>query len=100
MEISAGDRELIAVMRQYFAAKAELESLKEQLEVARQAAGEAIGMFYDPRKNAEHATDLQRSHRLKGEMVSLMQRVEAWGRTASALTGAIDQRPSRSRKRS
>ncbi|MEY9626308.1 hypothetical protein [Sinorhizobium fredii] len=61
-----GDRELNAVMRQYFAAKAELESLKEQLEVARQAAGEAIGM-YDPRQNAEHPADLQRSHRLKGD---------------------------------
>ncbi len=84
MEISARDRELIAVMRQYFAAKAELESLKEQLEAARQAAGETIGVFYDPRQNAVHATDLQRSHRLKGEMVSLMQRAEAWGRAASA----------------
>ena len=84
MEISASDRELIAVMRQYFAAKAELENLKEQLEAARQAAGEAIGMFYDPRQNAEHAADLQRSHRLKGEMLSLMQRAEAWGRAISA----------------
>lgn len=82
MEISASDRELIAVMRQYFAVKAELESLKEQLEAARQAAGEAIGVFYDPRQKAEHAADLQRSHRLRGEMASLMQRAEAWGRAA------------------
>ncbi|WP_085032729.1 hypothetical protein [Ensifer aridi] len=84
MEISDSDGELIAVMREYFAAKAELESLKEQLEAARQVAGEAIGVFYDPRQNAEHAADLQRSHRLKGEMVSLMQRAEAWGRSALA----------------
>ncbi|WP_234820325.1 MULTISPECIES: hypothetical protein [Sinorhizobium] len=48
MEISDSDRELIAVMRQYFAGKAELESLKEQLEAERQAAGEAIGVFYEP----------------------------------------------------
>ena len=84
MEISASDRELITVMRQYFAAKSELEGLKEHLEASRQAAGEAIGVFYDPRQNVEHAADLQRSHRLKGEMASLMKRAEAWGRTASA----------------
>jgi hypothetical protein len=84
VEISASDRELIAVMKQYFAAKTELESLKEQLEAARQAAGAVIGVFYDPRQNAEHAADLQRSYRLKGEMASLMQRAEAWGRAASA----------------
>ncbi|MBB4184773.1 hypothetical protein GGE07_001399 [Sinorhizobium terangae] len=83
MEISASDRELVAVMKQYFAAKAELESLKGQLEAARQAVGEAIAVFYDPRQNAEHAADLQRSHRLRGEMASLMQRAEAWGRAAS-----------------
>ncbi|RVG79130.1 hypothetical protein [Sinorhizobium meliloti] len=83
MEISASDRELIAVMKQYCAAKAELESLKAQLEAARQAAGEAIGVFYDPRQNAEQAADLQRSHRLREEMASLMQRAEAWGRAAS-----------------
>jgi DNA-binding FrmR family transcriptional regulator len=84
VEVSASDRELIAVMRQYFAAKAELESLKAQLETARQTAGEAIGVFYDPRQNTEHAADLQRLHRLKGEMASLMQRAEAWGRAALA----------------
>lgn len=55
VEISASDRDLIAVMRRYFAPQAELESLKAQLEAARQAAGEAIGVFYDPRQNAEHA---------------------------------------------
>lgn len=84
MEISVSDRELIAVMRQYFTAKSELESLKQQLEAARQAAGAEIGVFYDPRENVEHAADLQRSHRLKAEMVSLMQRAEAWWRAASA----------------
>ncbi|KSV66490.1 hypothetical protein N182_35285 [Sinorhizobium sp. GL2] len=84
MEISASDRELITVMRQYFAAKSELESLKEHSEAARQAAGEAIGVFYDPRQNLENAADLQRSYRLKGEMAPLMKRAEAWGRTASA----------------
>ncbi|ASP56586.1 hypothetical protein [Sinorhizobium meliloti] len=83
VEISASDRDLIAVMRRYFAAQAELESLKAQLEAARQAAGEAIGVFYDPRQNAEHAAELQRSHRLREEMASLMQRAEAWGRAAS-----------------
>jgi len=51
MDIGASDRELIAVMRRYFAAKAELEILKAQLEAARQAAGEAIGVFYDPRRD-------------------------------------------------
>lgn len=84
MEISASDRELIKVMRQYFAAKSELEGLKDHLEAARQAAGEAIAVFYDPRQNVEHAADLRRSHRLNGEMASLMKRAEAWGRTASA----------------
>ncbi|WP_234842016.1 hypothetical protein [Sinorhizobium meliloti] len=65
------------------AGQAELESLKAQLEAARQAAGEAIGVFYDPRQNAEHAANLQRSHHLREEMASLMQRAEAWGRAAS-----------------
>jgi len=57
--------------------------LKAQLEAARQAAGEAIGVFYDPRQNAEHAANLQRSGRLREEMASLMQRAEASGRAAS-----------------
>ncbi|CAN7751348.1 hypothetical protein [Rhizobium sp. LjRoot258] len=89
MDIGASDRELIAVMRRYFAAKVELEILKSRLEEARQAAGEAISFFYDPRRNLDHAGDLQRSHRLKGEMVSLMQRAEAWGRTELA-AGEVD----------
>ncbi|QND34781.1 hypothetical protein HB772_22990 (plasmid) [Sinorhizobium meliloti] len=70
VEISASDRDLIAVMRRYFAAQAELESLKAQLEAARQAAGEAIGVFYDPRQNAEHAAGLQRSHSLREDDVA------------------------------
>ncbi|WQO70628.1 hypothetical protein U8C40_39450 (plasmid) [Sinorhizobium medicae] len=57
--------------------------MKAQLEAARQAAGEAIGVFYDPRQDAAHAANLQRSHRLREEMASLMQRAEAWGRAAS-----------------
>ncbi|MDE3761573.1 hypothetical protein I7G60_26565 [Sinorhizobium meliloti] len=65
------------------AGQAELESLKAQLEAARQAAGEAIGVFYDPRQNAEHAANLERSHSLREEMASPMQRAEAWGRAAS-----------------
>ncbi len=95
VEVSASDRELTAVMRQYFAAKAELESLKEQLEAARQAAGEAIGVFYDPRQNAAYAADLQRSHHLRGEMASLMQRAEAWVGQHRPLTGTIDRRRNR-----
>ncbi|MCM5693046.1 hypothetical protein M8037_30665 [Sinorhizobium meliloti] len=48
-----------------------------------EAARQAIGVFYDPRQNAEHAADLQRSHRLREEMVSLMHRAGAWSRAAS-----------------
>jgi hypothetical protein len=94
MEIGASDRELIAVMRRYFAAKVELEILKAELEAARQASGAAIGIFYDPRLNADHADDLQRSHRLKGEMVSLMQRAEAWGRAELANGGSAQSEAS------
>ncbi|WP_246807169.1 hypothetical protein [Ensifer sp. ENS05] len=57
------DRELIVVMRQCFAAKAELAA---QLEAEREAAGAPIGMFYDPRQNADRAADLQRSHQILG----------------------------------
>lgn len=78
------DRELIVVMRRYFAVKAELAALTAQLEAERKAADAEISVFYDPRQNAEQAADLQRSHRLKAEMVSLMQRAEAWGRAAVA----------------
>ncbi|WP_411431442.1 hypothetical protein [Sinorhizobium meliloti] len=65
------------------AGQGELESLKAQPETARHAAGEAIGVFYDPRQNAAHAAELQRLHRLREEMASLMRRAEAWGRAAS-----------------
>ncbi|MET4689504.1 hypothetical protein [Sinorhizobium fredii] len=78
------DRELIVVMRRYFAVKAELAALTAQLEAERKAAGAEIGVFYDPRQNAERAADLQRSHHLKAEMASLMQRAEDWGRAAVA----------------
>jgi hypothetical protein len=56
------------------------------LEAARQAASEVIDVFYDPRRNVDHAGDLQRSHRFKGEMVSLMQSAEAWA-TAELAAG-------------
>lgn len=78
------DRELIIVMRRYFAAKVELRALTAQLEAERKTAVAAISVFYDPRQNAKCSADLQRSHRLKAEMVSLMQRAEAWGRAALA----------------
>ncbi len=81
------DRELIAMMRRYFAVKAELAALTAQLEAERKAAGAEIGVFYDPRQNAEHAADLHRSHQLKAEMVSLMQRAEAWSRAPVVTDG-------------
>ncbi|URK89186.1 hypothetical protein LP421_29835 (plasmid) [Rhizobium sp. RCAM05350] len=84
METSASDRELIVVMRRYFAAKTELGEIRARLEAARQAAGEDIAAFYDPRSNPIHAGDIVRSHGLKNEMVSLMDRAEAWGRAAVA----------------
>lgn len=37
MEVSASDSGLVAVMRQYLSPKPELESLKAQLEAARQS---------------------------------------------------------------
>ncbi|URK86332.1 hypothetical protein LP421_03515 (plasmid) [Rhizobium sp. RCAM05350] len=84
METSASDRELIVVMRRYFAAKTELGEIRARLEAARQAAGEDIAAFYDPRSNPIHAGDIVRSHGLKNEMVSLMDRAEVWGRAAAA----------------
>ncbi|MDP9633107.1 hypothetical protein [Ensifer sp. ENS11] len=80
MKTKARDRELIDVMRRYFAAKAELSELRAQLEQARRAAGADIGSFYDPRTNTSHADDVMRSHALNSEMRSLMDRAEAWGR--------------------
>jgi hypothetical protein len=93
METSASDRELIVVMRRYFAAKAELGEIRARLEAARQAAGEDIAAFYDPRSNPIHAGDIVRSHGLKNEMVSLMDRAEAWGRAAVAADQ--EERPER-----
>lgn len=84
MDISASDRELVVVMRRYFAAKAELGEIRARLEAARQAAGEDIAAFYDPRSNPIHAGDIVLSHGLKNEMVSLMDRAETWGRAAVA----------------
>lgn len=74
-----------------------MEILKAQLETARQAAGEAIDVFYHPRRNASNADVLQRSHRLKGEMVSLIQRAEAWVGQSSPTTGLIAARHVRHR---
>ena len=87
METGASDRELIVVMRRYFAAKAEFVEIRARLEAARQAAGEDIAAFYDPRSNPIHAGDIVRSHGLKNEMASLMDRAEASGRAG----GAADQ---------
>ncbi|WEX74636.1 hypothetical protein PYH37_002088 [Sinorhizobium numidicum] len=84
MEANASDRELIEVMRRYFATKAELAALKAQLEAARQAAGAEITTFYDPRHNRTHAGILLRSHDLKREMASLMERAETWARAEIA----------------
>jgi hypothetical protein len=86
METNASDRELIAVMRRYFAAKTELGEIRAQLEAARQAAGEEIATFYDPRSNPIHAGDIVRSHGLKNEMASLMARAEAWAGQGLLLT--------------
>lgn len=85
------------------AGQGELESLKAQPETARHAAGEAIGVFYDPRQNAAHAAELQRLHRLREEMASPMQRAEAWGRAASGAdqhhTSEADVEPAEFEKR-
>ncbi|ASP74801.1 hypothetical protein GOB19_29690 [Sinorhizobium meliloti] len=77
--------------------------MKAQPETARHAAGEAIGVFYDPRQNAAHAAELQRLHRLREEMASPMQRAEAWGRAASGAdqhhTSEADLEPAEFEKR-
>lgn len=80
MKTKARDRELIDVMRRYFEAKAEVVDLRASLERARLATGEDIARFYDPRTNAAHAGDILRSHALKTEMRSLMDRAENWAR--------------------
>ncbi|OEC95501.1 MULTISPECIES: hypothetical protein [unclassified Rhizobium] len=80
METSAGDRDLVEVMKRYFAVKAEVEEIKLRLEAARRESGEEIDAFYNPRSNLSHAADIIRSHVLKQEMARLMEWAEAWGR--------------------
>lgn len=84
METSAGDRDLIEVMKRYFAVKAEVEEMKRRLEAARRESGEEIDAFYNPRSNLSHAADIIRSHALKQEMARLMDWAEAWGRQSLA----------------
>ena len=84
MEISAGDRDLVEVMKRYFAMKAEVEEMKLRLEAARRESGEEINAFYNPRSNLSHAADIIRSHALRQEMARLMDWAEAWGRQSLA----------------
>ena len=84
METSAGDRDLVEVMKRYFAVKAEVEDMKLRLEAARRESGEEIDAFYNPRSNLSHAADIIRSHALKQEMARLMEWAEAWGRQSLA----------------
>lgn len=80
METNASDRDLVEVMKRYFALKAEVEEVKSRLEAARREGGEEIATFYNPRLNLAHAADIIRSHALKQEMARLMEWAEAWGR--------------------
>jgi hypothetical protein len=80
MEMNASDRDLIEVMKRYFAVKAEVEEIKSRLEAARRDSGEEIGAFYNPRTNIDHAADIIRSHALKQELARLMDWAEGWGR--------------------
>ncbi|GAC1043490.1 hypothetical protein [Rhizobium sp. No.120] len=84
METSAGDRDLVEVMKRYFAVKVEVEDMKLRLEAARRESGEEIDVFYNPRTNQNYAADIIRSHALKQEMVRLMNWAEAWGRQSLA----------------
>ena len=84
METSAGDRDLVEVMKRYFAVKAEVEEMKLRLEAARRESGEEINAFYNPRSNLSHAADIIRSHALRQEMARLMDWAEAWGRQSLA----------------
>lgn len=88
MAFDTSDRDLIDVMKRYFMAKAEAGELKVRLEAARRVAGEEIDRFYDPRSNPDHAADLLRSHALRQEMVSLMQRAEDWAKAGETLERA------------
>ncbi len=84
METSAGDRDLVEVMKRYFVVKAEVEEMKLRLEAARRESGEEIDAFYNPRTNLNQAADIIRSHVLKQEMARLMEWAEAWGRQSLA----------------
>ena len=84
MKTSAGDRDLVEVMKRYFAVKAEVEEMKLRLEAARRESGEEINAFYNPRSNLSHAADIIRSHALRQEMARLMDWAEAWGRQSLA----------------
>lgn len=84
MEMSASDRDLIEVMKRYFAVKAEVEDVKSRLEAARRESGAEIAVFYNPRSNINHAPDIIRSHVLKQELARLMDWAEAWGRQSLA----------------
>lgn len=80
MDASRNDFALITVMRRYFEAKDVANILKERLEAARKEAGDEIGRFYDPRRNALHAEDILEWHRLRKEMDELMSLATRWGR--------------------
>lgn len=88
MAFDTSDRDLIDVMKRYFMVKAEIGELKARLEAARREIGEEIDGFYDPRSNPDHAADILRSHALRQEMVSLMQRAEDWAKAGEALERA------------
>ena len=80
LDASRNDFALIAVMRRYFEAKDVANALKERLEATRKEAGDEIGRFYDPRRNALHAEDILAWHQLRKEMDELMSLATRWGR--------------------
>ncbi len=88
MEMNASDRDLVEVMKRYFAVKAEVEEVKTRLEAARRESGEDIDVFYDPRTNIDHSSDILRSYSLKQELVRLMDWAEVWGRQSLAADSA------------
>lgn len=84
MDLYTNERELVAVMKRYFATKIEAETMKARLETARQMTDETVAVFYDPRRNLIHASDILHWHRLKREMASLIGQAETLGRAAFA----------------